>query len=607
MNERITENIVRKHFAKHIKFDKNKQINIEEQNSSIPKISKLLRTASKSGPGAGFPEFIISFPPPYSDLVIVVECKADIKKHESKKRDIYKDYSVDGALLYSSYLSRNLDVISIAVSGIGESNLKISNFLQLKGESQANELSSKDLLSVDDYLKLYLFDPKKEKQNYNTILKFASELNEKLRTIDLSESHRPLLVSGILIALEDGVFINSYTKEERPSDLAKLLINSIEKVLDKQNIQGFKKDNMRQSYGFIGTHSRLANPVKEKDGKFNDILSGLIHDIEEKVFSFTKTYKYYDILGKFYSEFLRYANGDKGLGIVLTPQHITELFVDMADINENSVILDNCAGTAGFLISAMKKMISLCNGDTNKEKKIYNKQLIGVESQSNMFSLACSNMMIRGDGKSNIYYGSCFDLVEDVKKHKPNVGLLNPPYSKKGDNVSEWDYILNNLSCLEQNSLCLAIIPISCVIDDPMKEDVINNHTLEAVLSMPEDLFHDSDAGTVTCIVVIKAHVKHPKNKKTWFGYCRDDGFFKVKNKGRIDINESWNEIKNVWLSSYKNREPVKNISLMQCVSVHDEWCAEAYMKTDYSNISEEEFTNTVKKYLGFKISGGIR
>ena len=90
----------------------------------------------------------------------------------------------------------------------------------------------------------------------------------------------------------------------------------------------------------------------------------------------------YDIIGEFYNEFLRYANGDGGLGIVLTPKHITELFVDIAGINNDSVILDNCCGTAGFLISAMKCLENKNSHDSSKINEIHSKRLIGIESSS---------------------------------------------------------------------------------------------------------------------------------------------------------------------------------------------------------------------------------
>jgi len=124
-NERKTEKIVRSHFDKYTDV-----IKIEEQSSDIPKINKLLKFASKKGGGKGRPEFIITFNKP-DNFLIVVECKADITKHESTSRDKYSEYAVDGALLYASFLSKEYDVLAIAVSGETEQQLNVSHFLHL--------------------------------------------------------------------------------------------------------------------------------------------------------------------------------------------------------------------------------------------------------------------------------------------------------------------------------------------------------------------------------------------------------------------------------------------------------------------------------------------
>ena len=99
-NERKTESIVRSHFEQFKDI-----VRIEEQLSDNPIISKLLKSASKKGGGIGKPEFLITFAG-NSDLIIVVECKAEITKHESKTKDKFSEYAVDGALLYASYLSK---------------------------------------------------------------------------------------------------------------------------------------------------------------------------------------------------------------------------------------------------------------------------------------------------------------------------------------------------------------------------------------------------------------------------------------------------------------------------------------------------------------------
>ena len=139
-------------------------------------------------------------------------------------------------------------------------------------------------------------------------------------------------------------------------------------------------------------------------------------------------------------------------------------------------------------------------------------------------------MIIHRDGRTNIFWGDCFNEIKEVKLNfKPTIGLLNPPYKTKASDIEEFEFILNNLDALESGGTCIAIIPISCVIEkttiaENLRKRVFEKHTLEAVLSMPEELFHNSKVNTVTCAIIITAKKPHPKGKKTWFAYCRDDG-----------------------------------------------------------------------------------
>lgn len=226
-NERITENIVRKHF---MQFEND--CLIEEQKSVNPKINKLLKNASKKGNKRGYPEFIISFKD-YPDLLIIVECKAELSKHESETRDKYAEYAVDGVLLYSSFLSKEFDVLAIAVSGQNKRELKISHFLQLESERIAKEIFGNEFLDNDSYLDGYLHTPQKVNQDYNKLLKFSKELNEQLHSHKIVESKRSLLLSGILIALEDKAFKKAYMEHDKPEDLAEYLVSTVSSRLKK--------------------------------------------------------------------------------------------------------------------------------------------------------------------------------------------------------------------------------------------------------------------------------------------------------------------------------------------------------------------------------------
>ncbi|OGI60809.1 methyltransferase [Candidatus Nomurabacteria bacterium RIFCSPHIGHO2_01_FULL_37_25] len=595
-NERKTESIVRKHFEAFLD-----NIIIEEQSSDNPKIKKLLATASKNGLGVGFPEFIIQYKN-NPDFLIVVECKADIIKHESSNRDKYRDFSVDGVLLYSSYLSKEFDVLSIAVSGETHTNKKVSHFLQVKGDKKATEIFSDKLLSADDYLNGYIKSPEKFRQDYEKLLTFSKDLNDKLHGQKIVESDRGLLISCILIALENKAFSKSYKDYSEPKQLAEYLVTTVKNEFQNGNIGDDKLLILTSRFAFIKTDTSLS--------KKDNVLRNIISDINENIKDFIKTHEYFDVLGQLYIEFLRYANSDKGLGIVLTPPHITEFMSEIAEVNKDSTVYDNCTGTGGFLVSAMNLMVKDAKGDQDKIKNIKKNQLVGVEYQAHIFALACSNMFIHQDGKSNILNGSCFDedIVKEIKKFKPTVGLLNPPYkSDKKNDVDEYKFILNNLDCLEQGGKCVAIIPMQSALAQTgkvyeYKKKVLEQHTLEAVFSMPDELFFNSKVNVVSCIMVFTAKRPHPKNKKVYFGYYKNDGFVKRKTKGRVDLYRKFEkEIKENWITSYMNKEEKAGFSVTKVVFADDEWCAEAYMETDYSNLSKDDFERSIKDFVLFK------
>lgn len=492
--------------------------------------------------------------------------------------------------------------MAIAVSGEDEKHAKVSHFLQLKNEKTPVPIFGNELLPAKDYLQGYLKSPEKFRQDYNALLDFSRKLNETLHSHKILESQRGLLISCILIALEDEAFKVAYKKYYHPSELSNYLVDTVVNNLKRANIQLTKLDNLNIQFSFIRTDTSLSTKPK--------VLRQLIDDIDENINSFIKNHEYYDVLGQLYIEFLRYANSDKGLGIVLTPPHITELFCDLAQVDKHSVVYDNCTGTGGFLISAMSKMVKDASGDLKAEESIKEYQLYGVEYQAHIFALACSNMFIHQDGKTNILNGDCFDqsIIDTIKARKPTIGFLNPPYkADKKKDIEELRFVLNNLECLEVGGTCIAIVPMQCALAQngkiyELKKELLEKHTLEAVLSMPDELFINSKVGVVSCVMIFTAHKPQPNLKKTYFGYYKDDGFIKKKNKGRIDANGKWEQIKKKWISSFINKESKAGFSVNTYITAEDEWCAEAYMDTDYSKISDEDFEKELRKYFVFKL-----
>ena len=607
-NEKKTENLSRKLLTRVGIFD-NEDFIVEEQKSDSPVVQKLLKSASKSGSGLGKPEFIIRKRDD-NDFLMVIECKADTKYHESKNRDLYKDYAVDGALLYGSNLSREFNVIAIGISGENEGDTKISTFLYAKKSPTYTDLLDENnqkiqkILSWDRYIDRAKFDPILAKARHSDLMRFSRELHDYMRDYaKITEAQKPLLVSGVLLALMDKGFEVAYNKYEG-EELADETFNAIKKIIEKAELgdtHETKKKAVINAFSFIAHHPEL----QKIDARRNESpLLHIIRDLHLHVQPFTKDHYDFDIIGNFYGEFIRYTGGDgKGLGIVLTPKHITDLFAELAKLDKNSVVLDICAGTGGFLISAMKKMTEKVSAE--EKRRILSNSLIGIEQEPQMFALAVSNMILRGDGKTNLYQGSCFDDALFSKiKGKANAGFMNPPYSQKGDNLHEWDFIIRMLDGLSKNATGIAIVPMSLAIDTkhPLREKLLREHRLEAVMSMPDDLFYP--AGTVTCIIVFTAHTPHDSDQhhESWFGYWKDDGFRKDKVLGRIQKSEEiWRKIKEEWLETFRRKE-IPGKSVWKKVSKDDEWCVEAYLETDYSNVSDVIFESEIRKYAAFLI-----
>lgn len=610
-NERITENLVRD-ILRDLKYYDNPDTVVEEQKSQIEEVKRLLKGASKTGKGGvGAPEFIISTSET-PDFIILFECKADTSKHESPNLDKPVDFAVDGALHYAKAISKSYNVIAVAVSGQTKASLKISNFIFPKGATHHKELVNKagtkiqSIVSFEDYIEHGTFDPDVARKRHDDLMEFSRELHNFMRDhAKLTESEKPLLVSGTLIALKNKAFAKSYDAY-KPEELQREWMRVIKEEFKKAEIPNSKEYSMTQPYSSIAVHPNLGKAQK----KFpKGVLFELIKMLDEKVWPFISVYHDFDVVGQFYGEFFKYTGGDKkALGIVLTPRHTTELFSLIANVQKDSKVLDICAGTGGFLISAMHQMFKKAETKEDKEK-IKKEGLIGVENQPQMYALAASNMILRGDGKANLHQGSCFDeaITKEVKKHKCTVGVLNPPYSQSDEDLHELVFVKHMLDCLDKNGIGIAIVPMSCAISPhPKREELLKFHTLDAVMSMPTDLFYP--VGTVPCIMVFKAHIPHEtSNKKTWFGYWKDDGFIKTKHKGRIDQYNKWEAIRDHWVETYRNREYIPGECIKQYVTAQDEWCAEAYMETDYSQLTKDIFEETVKNYMLFKLNNGIK
>lgn len=573
------------------------------------------------GTGKSKPEFIITFKDE-PNTIIVIECKKQPNRHKSENIDKPNGYALDGVLYYAKYLKNEYNVIAIGVSGTEKEKAKLDVYYWAK--LQEEPIYQKKLhnifLTPDNYLKAIKGEKISKSYSLDEIRETAIQFHNQLRSIKVTERQKPIFIAGILIALEDEDFARDYINMTSFNLIMNSLTDAIDRVLDDSDISKAKKSSIKTSFRTISNNEKLKQiPI----GNDNSI-TWYVEQLEMKIKPMMNNAdSSLDALGVFYHEFVKYSGGDgSGLGIVLTPQHLTEFMCELAEINENSYVADICCGSGSFLVAAMNQMFKKTS-DVKKFENIRKHQLHGIELDSDLYVLSIANMIIRRDGKSNIIHGDCFDkktietlqaasklrIDKDGKEVNDNigidVGLLNPPYSQK--DIVELEFVEQLLSIIAKGGKAVVVVPMSCAIGTKYKdvrERLLKKHTLKAVFSMPDDVFYPT--ATNVCVMVWEAHKPHDIRTKTYFGYYKEDGFVKRKKLGRVDIYEKWNEIKAKWLQHYKDYDVIDGLSAKQNVTDRNEWLAEAYMKTDYSKINDEMFQKKVREYLSYLIAYGI-
>ena len=575
--EKSTDLIVYDHFNKY-----SEGIIIEPKKSENFRIQNILTSSSKKGTDkVGYPEYIISFKN-HPNFILVIEDKKDKTLHESKILNQPIKYAVDGAGHYGKKLSKEFDVISIGVSGVSENDLLVTHHLHLKGSDEIIKLEFNELKTPEEYIKFYETDERKNRQDFENLLKFSDNLNKELfKTYKIKEDERAILVAAILVSLKNQVFRNSYKISTLSSELCESISNAVRTELRKKLLNESYVTMVLGHLDFICLSPKFRQDV--------NLLKKLISDIDENVNCYIINTEFQDVLGSLYVKFLEKANGDRQLGIVLTPEHITRFMCRLCELTDESLLFDNCSGTGGFLLSSSK----------------FNSNVAGIEYEPKMFTLMVLNMMIHNLPLTNIWQGDSLvdeHILSAIQDLKPNAGILNPPYDGR-----EWEFIEKNMKRIQKKSKCVAIVPMSLVTSNDVKnlenkKRILENHTLDAVFSMPNELFFNSNTSVVTCIIVLTAHVPHSNDKEVFFGYYKNDGFEKRKKYGRYDINSQWKEKENDWFWSYKNGQTKPEFSITKKITYEDEWCAENFLETDYSAITSEDFVTMLKKYAAFKI-----
>ena len=628
-SEKMTDHIVFNLMA-------NAGLSPEPEKTQIYEVQEALKTASKRFTNKnGRPEFIAMS----GNYLIIVEDKAKNEYQANYMTDkddtllmdksSVEKYAENGALHYAQHITCYTSfkkVFAFGCSGTDKDQLKIRPIFvtdkSYKIMPTVRDFNDFRHENIDTYYRTRVLGNKTERAaELEEILSRAKQLHEDLRNYgSLSEQDKPVIVSGILLALSNKNFSTEdltcgigNTKEEKRKDGDKIFDAIEEHIKNVDNTHKMKIALVLNQFEFIKLRPQLSarHPALGKSP-----LRYFAEYIHSKILSAICNNSADDVLGHFYGEFLSYSGGDgKGLGIVLTPSHITELMVDLIGVKLNDKVIDPCCGTAGFLIAAMSKMFKQAEDPCKLRKwqeaakmNIRQNLLYGVEMNDRMFSIASTNMILRGDGKSNLICEDFLKIpVEYLRRQNFTIGLMNPQYSqaknKKTAHLSELKFIQHLLDGLGDRAKCAVIVPQSTMVgktksDISVKEQILEKHTLEGVITLNPQTFYK--VGTNPVIAIFTAHQKHPKRYYSKFINFKNDGYEISPHIGLLD-NGTFEEKKQLLLDCWHYHADAPSSFLVKSqVEASDEWLHSFYYFNDEIP-TEKDFEQTMADYLTFE------
>lgn len=461
-------------------------------------------------------------------------------------------------------------------------------------------------------------------------------LNEKLHSDGVNEKLRSQFVGTCLLALKNGLTYKNVSATIDPNtgnnlSPEKVVINNIKSILSGL----LSKSGDITDLNKAGKLSVLNNKVLD-DQDIATLTYEEIKDILEFIDSNIVPYindkntAGQDLLNVFFTTFNKYV-GKSDKNQAFTPDHICDFMSKVVGVNKNSRVLDPCCGSGAFIVRAMTDAMDDCETELDREN-VKKNQIFGIEYEDGAFGLSSTNMLIHGDGNSNVVQASMFDRAEWIQDKNINIVLMNPPYNatkkfcdpqytkswdaKKKEDPSKGFHFVEWVARHVPSTCKIAVLlPMQAAIGNTgdikkFKKKMLENYTLDAVFSLPNEMFYPG-ASAIACCMIFDLSQKHERaNRDTFFGYFKDDKFIKRKGLGRIeqtdqDGNSLWQKTEAEWLHLYKNKREVPGLSVMKKVSHDDEWLAEAYMETDYSNLNENDFQSVINSYVAYLVKEG--
>lgn len=591
--------------------------------SRIHEINEALKTSSKRDTGRkGFPEFVAQS----GDFILVIENKAKTEfqaKYMNGKNDTLLmdtqskiDYAENGALHYALKIIQNTNfkrVIAFGCSGTQQDRLRIrpiyvspTGYKLMPMEKDFSWFAAD---KIERYYNEKICENKPiEQVELEEIIRRAGKLHEDLRNYgQLGDTEKPLVVSAILLALGEEDFNTEDLKADKIKTDGMKIYEALSTHLDRVQVQPeVKKQRVLEQFTLIKNRPHLSEK-HEQLGK--SPLRYFAEYINSNILTAITNNSPEDVLGRFYGEFISYSGGDgQTLGVVLTPKHITELFTELVDVKPSDNVFDPCCGTGGFLVAAMHRMLEIASVD--KHDEIRRNQLHGIELRDDMFAIATTNMILRGDGKSNLL---CQDFlkynVENLRAKHFTVGLMNPPYSqgkvKETAHLSELKFICHLLDSLDDGARCAVIVPQSTMVgkskeDKDDKRYILKHHTLEGVITLNPQTFYG--VGVNPVIAIFTAHQPHPQDKYAKFIDFKDDGYEVFPHIGllpTVRASEKKKMLLECWL---KGRPAPVSFMVASQVEPDDEWL-HAFYYFNEEIPTDADFEQAMADYLTFEFS----
>lgn len=545
----------------------------------------------------------------WNGITLLIETKNDAAKWPTAEEQIA------AYVEYEKRLTGN-KIIAIVANTIDD-RIKV-----WKSDVEDDRLLSKEeaIRTMPEYVAM--FDAK-HTNNKEEVMHNTYRLNELLHRHGVGEKLRSQFVGTCLLAIKNGLIYNKKMKTAQ-------IIGGIRTILEDLLEGSLKK---AEKLALIDKRVLRSQDIRDMG---SDSLCVILDFIKDKIFPFIndKSTAGQDLLNLFFITFNKYV-GKSDKNQAFTPDHITEFMSRICNVNKNSVVLDMTCGSGSFLVRAMTQALADCR-TAAEEEEVKKHHIYGVEYDELVYGLATTNMLIHSDGNSNIVQGSCFDEVPNFIADgvKFNVVLMNPPYNAMAKQVPEsyaktWGkskqdpskglyfvkYILDKMNKSGMQGKLAVLLPMACAIGNSslmkqMKNHMLKNNTLDAVFSLPDDLFYPGASACACCMVFDVGTPHLSTNRETFFAYCKDDGFKKRKNLGRVEQmdengNSLWTATRKKWIDAYKNRDIIPGFSTRHMVMGDDEWLCEAYMETDYTTLTEEDFQRTVNDYLAYLVKTG--